>query len=116
MKQKPGFIIVLCALAILASPFGWAGAQEHEKAILALARDSAIVAGGSKYCKFDDDLVEEYIAKAEARLSILAADEYEKVLARLEFKNLLDAYSVREPDLGCSEFLSVFERARRSIQ
>ncbi len=81
-----------------------------------IARDSAILAGGGRFCKFDPDEVEEFISKAEARLSLLAKDEYEKVLARLEFKNNLDAFSVKEPSGGCSDFRAVFNRARASIQ
>lgn len=88
----------------------------NESKLLLIARESAIVAGGAKYCKFDDDLVEEFIARVEARLSVLASDEYEKVLARLEFKNVLDAYSVRTPEKSCPEFSLTFERARQSLQ
>ena len=90
--------------------------RADEKTLLRIARDSAIVAGGAKYCKLDDDLVEEFIARAEARLSIMASDEYEKVLARLEFKNVLDAYTVRAPEKSCPDFSLIFERARQSLQ
>lgn len=105
----------LTAIAVLL--FGSTlSAQGQESRLLVLARDSAIVAGGARFCKFDPDTVEEFIAKSEARLSLFASDEYEKVLARLEFKNILDAYSVREPDGGCAGFRSVFEQSRKNIQ
>jgi hypothetical protein len=115
MKQKLNSIAAFLGIAFAISSSTNAQSQSQDNEILTLARDSAIVAGGAKYCKFDDDLVEEYTAKAEARLSALAADEYEKVLARLEFKNILDAYSVRAPKLGCSEFQGIFNRALRSV-
>ncbi len=81
-----------------------------------LARDSAVIAGGARYCNFDPDDVEEFIARAEARLSSIARDDYEKVLARLEFKNILDAYTVRQPTGGCADFITVFDKARRSVR
>lgn len=91
-------------------------AQSTETQLLQLARDSAIVAGGARYCNFDPDDVEEFIARAEARLSSLARDDYEKVLSRLEFKNILDTYTVRQPTGGCTDFKSVFDEARRSVR
>lgn len=84
--------------------------------MLALARDSAIIAGGGKYCDFDPEQVEEFISKAEARLALLSRDQYEKVLARLEFKNILDAYTARAPEGGCNAFKFTFERALKGLQ
>lgn len=88
----------------------------QEDRLLALARESAIVAGGARFCKYDPDDIEDFTAKAEAKLSAFAKDEYEKILARLEFKNLLDAYSVKEPQGGCGDFRLVFDRSRRNVQ
>lgn len=90
-------------------------ATAQEDRLLAMARESAIVAGGARFCKFDPDEIEEFTAKAEARLSAFAKDEYEKILARLEFKNILDAYTVKEPQGGCRDFRLVFDRSRRNI-
>ncbi len=91
-------------------------AQSTERDLLLIARDSAVIAGGGRYCKFDPDEVEALIARSEARLSLLARDDYEKVLARLEFKNILDAYSAKEPEGGCDNFQAVFEQAKRSLR
>ena len=88
----------------------------QEDRLLALARESAIVAGGARFCKYDPDDIEDFTAKAEARLSSFAKDEYEKILARLEFKNILDAYTVKEPQGGCTSFRAVFNRSRRNVQ
>lgn len=108
------FKSMLAGLLVCMASASTAHAQEDR--LLQLARDSAIVAGGGRYCKFDPDEVEEFIAKAEARLSVLARDDYEKVLARLEFKNILDAYSVRAPSSSCAEFRAIFDQARRNIR
>lgn len=88
----------------------------QEDRLMALARESAIVAGGARFCKYDPDDIEDFTAKAEAKLSSFAKDEYEKILARLEFKNILDAYSVKEPQGGCGDFRLVFDRSRRNVQ
>lgn len=104
-------MLFLTGLAAAGTP-----AQAQEQRLLAIARDTATIAGGGRYCGFDPEQVEEFIAKAEARLSVLARDDYEKVLARLEFKNLLDATSAREPAGGCAAFQPSFERALKSLQ
>jgi len=91
-------------------------ANAQEDKLLALARDSAIIAGGARFCKFDPDEIEDFTAKAEARLSSFAKDEYEKILARLEFKNILDAYTVKEPQGGCRNFRAAFVRSLRNVQ
>ncbi|WP_262695542.1 hypothetical protein [Kordiimonas aquimaris] len=111
-KLRNVFFFLTCSVLFLPT----ISANANENKLLLIARESAIVAGGAKYCKLDDDLVEEFIARVEARLSVLASDEYEKVLARLEFKNVLDAYSVRAPEKPCPEFTLTFERARQSLQ
>lgn len=106
-------------LAVLATSLTLGAAQTtsaQEGELLRLARDSAIVAGGGRYCKFDPDDIEAFAARAEARLSVMARDDYEKVLARLEFKNMLDAFSAREPEGGCENFKAVFDQALRNIR
>ena len=107
--------LLIASTTIGAAAFN-TGANAQEDRLLALARDSAIVAGGARYCKFDPDDIENFTARAEARISSLAKDEYEKILARLEFKNILDAYTVKEPQGGCSDFREVFDRSRRNVQ
>ncbi|MBO6503255.1 MAG: hypothetical protein JJ850_15395 [Kordiimonadaceae bacterium] len=107
------------AYAVLATSWivgGAPAAHSQEGELLRLARDSAIIAGGGKYCRYDPDEIESFSARSEARLSVMARDDYEKVLARLEFKNMLDAYSAREPEGGCENFKSVFDRALKSIR
>lgn len=115
MHYKSRQFAAALMVAISMPTFG-VSAQSGETQLLQLARDSAVMAGGAKYCKFDPDEIEEFIARAEARLSVLARDDYEKVLARLEFKNILDASSVREPASGCNDFKSIFDQTRRSLR
>lgn len=106
----------LASLAMTLFVSGVGTVQSQEGELLRVARDSAIIAGGGRYCKFDPDEIESFTARAEARLSVLARDDYEKVLARLEFKNNLDAFSARAPEGGCQAFKAIFDQALRSIR
>jgi hypothetical protein len=83
-------------------------AQQNENDPLVVARQMATTAGSAKYCKIRSDFIEQYISNAYARLALLARDDYEKVLARLEFKNFLTATSVRAPEIGCDDFTKQF--------
>lgn len=103
-------------LTALVMPMASTTASAQETDLLRAARNSALIAGGARYCKFDPDEIEAFISRAEAQLSVMARDDYEKVLARLEFKNLLDAFSVKEPEGGCDSFQSLFDQASRNIR
>lgn len=83
----------------------------QEQALLQLARDTATIAGGARYCELDQDDIEEFIGKVDARLAYLARDNYQKVLARLEFKNVLTAASAKEPEKGCQALERIFSDA-----
>lgn len=85
----------------------------QERQILKVAKQSATIAGGATYCKLDPDDIEEFIGKAQARLALLARNDYQKVLGRIEFKNILDATSAREPRAGCEEFEDQFNTILR---
>ena len=79
-----------------------------------LAQDSARMAGGARYCKADEELVDEYIGRSEGKLRALAKDDYEKVVLQIEFKNLMTAASAKEPEGGCKAFLPLFEQTVKS--
>ena len=104
-KAKTTLTAILPVLAtLLAAP-----AFAAEDPIL-IAQDSARIAGGARYCKADEELVDEYIGRAEGKLRALAKDEYEKVVLQIEFKNLMTAASAKEPEGGCADFLPLFEQ------
>lgn len=84
-----------------------------EADLLIFARQSATVAGGAQFCKADEDMIDTFISRSEAKLAVLANDEYEKVLGRLEFKNVLAGASAKEPEGGCDAFIANFEKAVR---
>lgn len=120
--MKKTFHIILIAISAITTLFlaSAVGAQQRpstqENKLLFMARESAILAGSARFCKFDPDNIEEFMARVDARIALVASDEYEKVLARLEFKNVLDAYTVRAPSEGCASFFDTFERVRKSFQ
>ncbi|WP_262690482.1 hypothetical protein [Kordiimonas aestuarii] len=99
-----------CVFVIIAAVFPAPSAQAAAD-IMQVAHDSARVAGGARYCNADEELVEEYIGKSEGKIAAMAKDDYEKVVASLEFKNILTAMSAKEPEGGCREFLPTFEKA-----
>lgn len=88
--------------------------NKREEAILKYARSNGILAGGAKYCRIENDLLEEYIAKTNAQIAFMAADDYQKVLGRLEFKNTLTAASVKQPKTSCDQLIEQFKEVLRN--
>lgn len=85
----------------------------QEQQLLRTARESATIAGGARYCRLDQDDIEEFIGKAQAQIVLLARDDYQKILGRLEFKNILAAMSAKEPVGGCDKLESTFNTVLR---
>lgn len=85
----------------------------QERRLIELAQTTAAIAGGARFCRFDTDDIEEFISKADARIVLLARDDYQKVLGRLEFKNILAATSARAPAVGCEKLSIQFDTILR---
>lgn len=107
---KAGLGIML-GLGTIAVP-----ADADENDLLAFARSNALLAGGAQYCRIDEEMVDEFTARVDARIALLAKDDYEKVLARLEFKNMLAGAAVRAPEGGCDSFVPRFEKNVKSAR
>ncbi|MCJ9429200.1 hypothetical protein [Kordiimonas marina] len=88
-----------------------ADAPAENDPLMTLAHQAATYVGGARYCNADEELIEEYISKTDAKIKFLAKDEYERVIAQIEFKNILAVASTREPKGGCKAFVPVFEAA-----
>jgi len=88
----------------------------QEAALLTFARDTAMVAGGARYCELDPDDIEEFISKADSKMTLMARDDYQKILARVEFKNILASASAKEPEDGCESLKRAFSDALRSTR
>jgi len=87
--------------------------NNQERRLIELAQTTAAIAGGARFCRFDTDDIEEFISKADARIVLLARDDYQKVLGRLEFKNILAATSARPPAIGCEKLAIQFDTILR---
>jgi len=114
MAMKNNIAFGLVTALMIGSGIPASHADETE--LLSFARHSAKIAGGAQYCKADEDMIDEFIARAEARLAVLAKDDYEKVLGKLEFKNVLAGAAAREPEEGCDSFVASFEDAVRQAR
>jgi len=112
------FLLSLAFTAFLISMpvFAQTAKDQREARILATAKQSAVLAGGARFCNVDDEMVEEFISLTDARIAVLAHDDYEKVLGRLEFKNIFSAYSAKMPEGGCEALLSSFNKVMREKQ
>jgi len=116
--------ILSCALLSLTVPVAAVSTQEkpvgstnqHERRLIELAQTTAAIAGGARFCKLDPDDIEEFISKADAQIVLLARDDYQKVLGRLEFKNILAATSAREPVSGCQKLATQFNTMLRETR
>lgn len=90
------------------------GKDPARNAVYTLARGSGKLAGHAVYCKTDPKLLESYIAIIEGQIASQAFDDYDKISARILFKNIKDAFSGKEPEGGCSQFTQTFESAMLS--
>ena len=115
------FGVSLSVAVLSPAPVSSASAQEkpvggmstQERRIMELAKTTATIAGGARFCRFDPDDIEEFISKADARIVLLARDDYQKILGRLEFKNILAATSARAPASGCEKLAIQFDTILR---
>ncbi len=78
-------------------------------ALTAYVLDAAKVVGGARFCKIEVDELEEFLVIAEARLSALSRDDFEKVSGRIDFKNYSAAASGKAPEGGCEKFQKQFQ-------
>ena len=86
--------------------------DKDSKAFIA-AQNGAVLAGAGKYCNVDSDLLDEFTNSVEARIALLAKDDYEKIVGKLEFKNLFAATSAKEPEAGCDHIYNNFAALTR---
>ncbi|MEX0298470.1 MAG: hypothetical protein AB3N28_05330 [Kordiimonas sp.] len=113
-SAKP--LLSFCLLSIsLALPAHAQSAKEQREArIIDTARQSAQLAGGARFCRVDNETIDEFIGLTDARIAVLARDDYEKVLGKLEFKNMLTAHSAKMPKGGCETLIARFNAVMRN--
>lgn len=79
------------------------------------ARETGYVAGAAKFCSFDQDLIENFISRAYAKLAETATDKEDLIVARIEFSNTMSSASSKEPGDGCEDFKETFRRESARI-
>ena len=77
---------------------------EEAGAAAQFAVQAAGIAGAALNCKFDNELVDEYISLAQARIAKLAKDKEKNVLAKMDFTNTLVIAAIRAPEISCKDF------------
>ncbi len=109
-------LLTACMLSIsLALPAHAQNTKEQREArIIDTARQSAQLAGGARFCRVDNETIDEFIGLTDARIAVLARDDYEKILGKLEFKNMLTAHSAKMPDGGCETLIARFNAIMRN--
>lgn len=113
-KKTPTARLLAVTLPLMATALLAPAQTVSAEDIIQFAHDAARIAGNARYCKADEELVDEYIGRAEGNIASLAKDEYEKVLASVEFKNIMTAMSAKAPEGGCEAFLPRFEQVVKS--
>lgn len=112
--QSTAFIGLAATVIALTSPsMAQSSKEARESRILETARQSAQLAGGARFCRVDPEEIDAFIGLTDARIAVLARDDYEKVLGKLEFKNLLTAFSAKKPESGCEVLISRFNAVMR---
>lgn len=83
-----------------------------EKDPIVIARKGAEAAGGAIFCRADREDVDVFISRIEGLIASQSNDDVQKVIAKLEFKNLLTAKRASAPEEGCAKHL---ERFRQTV-
>lgn len=113
LKYLPAPALMLCFAASLPLS-AQSQAKASEAQVISAAHKSAQLAGGARFCKADPDSIEEFISISYARINVLAKDDYERVIGRLEFKNMLAAFSAKDPEGGCDSLIATFKAVLRN--
>lgn len=72
------------------------------------ATDTAMVAGGAKFCELDPEILEIYITSAQAKIASVATDDVDLVVAKVEFSHVFSVAVSRAPLGGCANFGKLF--------
>lgn len=109
-------LITGCALSLVAimPAHSQSAKDQREARIIDTARQSALLAGGARFCRIDSETIDEFIGLTDARIAVLARDDYEKIMGKLEFKNMLTAHSAKMPEGGCEPLIARFNAMMRN--
>lgn len=74
------------------------------------ALETGEVAGAAVFCEIEQDLLENYITRAQAKIATEAHSDVDLVVARISFTNTMNTTSIKAPAEGCKAFGERFER------
>ena len=119
------FVMLLCAMAGTTvaqqadrpfRPQGHPPALEKSP-LLAEAERLGLLAGAAEYCRVEPDRLDDFIARAHARLATMARKDPLAVAgARVEFNAFAALGRAEGPQEGCDAFLEAFKAAHRALQ
>lgn len=75
------------------------------------AAEAGRLAGGAYFCNLDPEDVDTFIGLSQAKMSALARDKTDRIVASLEFSNNYSAWAAEPPDSGCQDFRKTFYKA-----
>lgn len=108
------FACLLAGGAPAAQPAG-EGAAPHRSPLLQLARELGRAAGNAEFCAYDEDVVEDFIARALARLAKETKDQALLAGGRIEFNSHAAHGRASGPDEGCEAFSLTFAAMKRQL-
>ena len=85
--------------------------------LLAEAERLGLLAGAAEYCHVEPDRLDDFIARAHARLATMARKDPLAVAgARVEFNAFAALGRAEGPQEGCAAFHETFKAAHRALQ
>lgn len=112
-RRTVTFLALLLPLPVL--PVAAQSALPGKTYLLTLAERLGRAAGDAEYCGYEEDRVEDFIAKALARLAKETDDQFLLAGGRVEF-NTHSVYGRSEgPEEGCEAFGLEFAKIRATL-
>lgn len=104
----------LAAAPVSAQP-AYGPSQFEISPLISLARELGRAAGNAEFCAFEEELVEDFIVRALARLSREAGDEILFAGGRVEFNSHAAFGRARGPEESCESYAIAFARYRSAL-
>ncbi|GIX16765.1 MAG: hypothetical protein KatS3mg119_0951 [Rhodothalassiaceae bacterium] len=98
-------------------PAGEASSPLLKSPLLAEAERLGLLAGQAEYCRIEADRLDDFIARAHARLATMSRKDPLAVAgARVEFNAFAALGRAEGPAEGCAAFEQAFRAAHRALQ
>lgn len=114
-------LLFVAALAASLSPMsasaqtGYGPSQFEISPLIALARELGRVAGNAEFCGYDEEIIEDFIVRAFARLAREAKDDILLAGGRVEFNSHAAFGRARGPEEPCESYAITFASYRGAV-